>query len=702
MCYYNNNTFEFSNGLNIILGHNGDGKSTIFTAFKWLFDSSYGLKIADAYSVKKYSEILPTDNFTVSVEIVIELNNEEYSIEKCFIVTKDDFPQLSTIKENIYKKDLLSGQNSLERISISDLSKMVFPREFREFSMFETETDTLKIVQGNQLSDLVKNFSNAKYYEKVDAVISDFAQKADRQYQKDSKADSQTKAEISELDKIIKEKDTVIKHIESSISDDEKGILIYTKKIEDLMSNLGVAEEHKKVKEKIQHLNEENQILNRQIRNHFTDYLFDDYYLLIGFQDIIKQFSKKTDNLRQKRNDVQNEELAKYAIEKLELDNGCTPLPPGSPKIEILEEFVRDHVCKICGRDLDEKGSSYIQKSIDLYHKEKNNSNKGISIPKIFNHTFIDELGLLDKSFEIQNEKFSKEKILSEIKFLQDNNTKSENQINLNKQDILKLQDEESELTSKIPSTISTDDLISIPSEHEKYLQKILLLNENYGKCKANHDQLKIELNELTIKRNKTLGQVQGNFFKNGTRLLLQELSDLAKITKNTEYERFLNLLGQRATLYLKTINIGEVAGIIKLIKKGDEVIYKSLNEDGSYRSPFSNSGAIEISIPLCILFAIADLSAEIREDESYPMIFDAPTGRFSPDRELQFFKVIKETGKQRIIVTKQFLDVIDGNPVLKIDDFSKVAKDKAFFILRERPMNPKDQTTINTNIHPI
>ena len=34
--YYGDNTFEFSQGLTLIIGDNGDGKTTFFEALEWL------------------------------------------------------------------------------------------------------------------------------------------------------------------------------------------------------------------------------------------------------------------------------------------------------------------------------------------------------------------------------------------------------------------------------------------------------------------------------------------------------------------------------------------------------------------------------------------------------------------------------------------------------------------------------------------
>ena len=38
--YYKSNVFELVNGLNLIIGSNGDGKTTFYEALEWLFRTS--------------------------------------------------------------------------------------------------------------------------------------------------------------------------------------------------------------------------------------------------------------------------------------------------------------------------------------------------------------------------------------------------------------------------------------------------------------------------------------------------------------------------------------------------------------------------------------------------------------------------------------------------------------------------------------
>ena len=702
MCYYECKSFEFAQGLNIILGHNGDGKSTIFRAFNWIFDQYSKLDLSEIYSKKKYSELLENESFEVYVECIVTQFDDEYKITKLFTVTKNsNKPNISHIKEEIWRKDLNTGENSLDSRTILKLSQQVFPEAFRNFSMFETETDALKIVEGEHLANLVRNFSNARHYEKLDAVIESFAKSADKQFRKESKSDRVAQDSIDEIDRKIEHVKKEIKILLSRIEEDEKGRDYYSDKIIDLVKNLSISEDYKNIEAQIATLKSEidKARSENKIRNKFTEKIFDEFYILKGFDKIIVDYSDKINELRQRKNKVDNDERNNFAIEKLELENSATPLPPGFPSLDILKEILKDEICKICNTPIHDNSKEYINKSISLYEESKKNG-KEIKMPTIFPNNYIDEFQIIDRAIQLKPEIFSNERILEEIEFgikriNESNVIISENNYKVNDLEALKR-----ELLAKVPNS-SENELRNTLLNHEKYSNEKDVL---VGKISENKTKLELKnlvLQELDTTRKKTLSQFKDSDFKQSTVEVLETLSEIAKIVKDEEYKKFLNVLSERATNYLKQINVGEITGKIELYKKNDtEVAYKSLNEDDTTRSILEDSGALQISKPLSILFAIADIASETADNESYPMIFDAPTGRFSPDREREFFKVLKQTKKQRIVVTLRFLGADKSNtPFVNNDIFQNIEKDKAFFIKRIRPYDREKPETINTEI---
>ncbi|PKP28172.1 MAG: hypothetical protein CVU02_01775, partial [Bacteroidetes bacterium HGW-Bacteroidetes-19] len=583
MCYYGKKSFEFANGLNIILGHNGDGKSTIFTAFNWIFNSEFNLNLLDVFSQKKYSQILKNESFEVKVECVVVQYDMEYTISKSFTVTKNAHsPTTSRIIEEVLKFDFQSGELITDNRKISDLSRQVFPAAFRNFSMFETETDALKIIEGKQLAELVKSFSDAKHYEKLDEVIAELAIRADKQFRKESKADSTAQETIDDIDRKIKNFSDDIDKLSYRIAEDEKGRDFYTDKINQLVNNLTISEDFKKIDDEISKLKYETDSIRNELKNKnkFTDFLFDRLYILKDFGNIMSNFSKKIDYLRRKKNEVNNDELRKFAVEKLELENGTTPFPPGFPSLEILKEILKDDICKICNTPLDENAKDYINKSIKLYEDSKNNQ-KVIKAPVIFPNNFIDELQIMNNTHKIHTEKYSKERITEEIEFCIKRIEEFIKKVDDNKKLIEDLELQKKDLLLKVPD-ISENELKNLRKTHYDYSAEKDELTRKIGENNVRLDSKKQDLQELKITRAKTLAQFKGSNFKLETVELLKYLSDIAKVVKEDEYEKFLRVLSDRATTYLKQINIGEITGKIELYKKNEEVKYKSLNDDNS------------------------------------------------------------------------------------------------------------------------
>ena len=63
--YYGEQSFEFSNHLNLILGANGDGKSTLFDAITWVFatDARNSEMTASSLVSQKFYSSLPPAGF---------------------------------------------------------------------------------------------------------------------------------------------------------------------------------------------------------------------------------------------------------------------------------------------------------------------------------------------------------------------------------------------------------------------------------------------------------------------------------------------------------------------------------------------------------------------------------------------------------------------------------------------------------------
>ncbi|MCD7932566.1 MAG: AAA family ATPase [Tannerellaceae bacterium] len=77
--YYGESVFKFKDGLTLIIGGNGDGKTTFFDALNWLFATNADNKSETNISEKRKSEIEVGESDTVSVSLTFEHNGEKNS-----------------------------------------------------------------------------------------------------------------------------------------------------------------------------------------------------------------------------------------------------------------------------------------------------------------------------------------------------------------------------------------------------------------------------------------------------------------------------------------------------------------------------------------------------------------------------------------------------------------------------------------------
>ena len=70
--YYGENVFEFSPGLTLVIGDNGDGKTTFFEALEWLFDTSVESKPEAHISAMRKAEMSIHETDEVSVSLLFE------------------------------------------------------------------------------------------------------------------------------------------------------------------------------------------------------------------------------------------------------------------------------------------------------------------------------------------------------------------------------------------------------------------------------------------------------------------------------------------------------------------------------------------------------------------------------------------------------------------------------------------------------
>lgn len=131
--YGDNNRFELSNGLTLILGDNGDGKTTFFDALQWLFNTTIDKGNIDHMSEMRKSKMEIGEQDEVSVFMSFEHDGEK-SVEKSFTVERvsEDFFRVGNL---VYRGYETIGA---ERVQVSGktLIDRCYDAFIQRFSMF--------------------------------------------------------------------------------------------------------------------------------------------------------------------------------------------------------------------------------------------------------------------------------------------------------------------------------------------------------------------------------------------------------------------------------------------------------------------------------------------------------------------------------------------------------------------------------------
>ena len=213
--YYRHNSFELTNGLNLIIGSNGDGKTTFYDALDWLFRTDDTNKMDTKYISKKRIEELSTNEADdVRVAMTYEHKGKSKILEKMFHFTKSYDDEVNTSN---YTFSLIE-HDGVERILNDgrDFDKDL-PYDFRKFIMFKGEDDLNVIQSSNAMKILVDNFSEVREFDSYFEFTKYATAQAEKARDDAQRLDRKNEAEIKRLNQTISTETDILSDIEREI-----------------------------------------------------------------------------------------------------------------------------------------------------------------------------------------------------------------------------------------------------------------------------------------------------------------------------------------------------------------------------------------------------------------------------------------------------------------------------------------------------
>lgn len=683
--YGSNNSFDFSEGLNIISGHEGSGKSNLFDAFMWvLFDRISGMKRNERLSednVKYVNDRIKNEYFigklegkikcSVKLDVIIphEKNRHYQIIKEKIVFLKNNHSGDSIFDRNVWgyeNSELIvkwedSNYNTNEKFNENARTELdrIFPEKIRKYIWFQGEqlNELLDFENKDTLEKAVQYISYLSVYRNMKTVINETHRLLG----------VKVRNRISANNRDAKKYDRFSNELSESEIEFEQNQSLKVKK----------EEEYEALEEKEKTQNEKLTILAG-----FPELKSKEGLLMGKVEDLKNQVShlgsqekskfvkkwmlKGTDKLLT----TAAEELTKFEKYRLSLaTENKKQFSEGVPGDTLIKEILKLKKCTICGRKVEINSKEY--KLIES-HLDKNKQVKVLD-PEIDN-----------LHGKVMNLKGKPAQLIYRIKNIDEeillhNETIRGKQIERNRNN-----KELSDVREKIKELVRE-------KGHDLYNLNAENINSTLSRIRGDKERIKRQIDKCN--REIILGESKISRINSEIRGLKNPGDEELVEEKLLKYTEFLKFVIENQTQKEKIDLVQKIEETANEIQKNIAninnivIVYVKIDtEDYTIRfvdakgQPNSGHGAQNTLAKMSIINAIIKLS-NVKQNKEYPFIADAPTSDFAYEFTSRFFESISNTYKQSIIMTKDLMTEIDNyrnkDFVIKVFEICKDASEE-------------------------
>jgi DNA sulfur modification protein DndD len=670
MCYAGLNRFEFKEGLNLIIGDNGYGKSKLFDAFYWvLYDQVFVSEQKSFQPTKKVKDGIVSDraksecnDHTLVTSVEITFHNPDrdisYIIERKYVLSRegDGWKPSYDSERSIWKKTM-SVMNAVLVTDEEDkdrVLKTILPDNIKPYMWFQGE-QVESIIDFNQhdtLTRAINVLSNISQFDELKSIAESAAKTARLEYDKELKKASKDKSKSDELERKKKNIEDRLEYLTREYENEKENHANAEDKAERLLykiqdaKNIKELENEKKTVERL--LGDLHQrILEGQIAFHKK--LFKNKWLLKGTEDLLIIYSDKYSAYTSKKLERVAAVKAKFDAEKAVMKKLQTRLPLDVPEPIYVEQMLKEERCRVCDREA-LKGSDAWNKIKELLERP-NEKIKDEDDEPLTKQDFSDEFKrLYQNGLGLSHViKSADEDINETLLFIQELNKK---QRELNK----KYQTLESDIQTLLTNaSLNLSDADNIINEYAEHTKKAKHFGEEELKSKQQIDVLKGQLAE-TKEQLKGLATGEIPAWMIDKLKVLEDFEDLAQSTRERVFSQLIKLLEDEANKHYSAMTSGNKSarGIIRLKALANGNYMPELMDNNGNPLVQLNTGNI-ILIKLATIMAIISARQGTRTTDLYTLITDAPMSVFGEDYTIGFCKTVSQVYKQSIIMSKEF-----------------------------------------------
>jgi DNA sulfur modification protein DndD len=688
MCYSGKNSMDFKEGINVIIGDNGYGKSKLYDAFYWvMYDQVFvpekkEFQNTKAVKSKIISDKAKHDNLNGKVSALASITFHSLDRDKVYILERRYTIEIKNkvIIENndseftIMQKDLsfLNAMMVTDEEEKRRIIAYILPPQIKDYLWFQGE-QVESIIDFNKQDTLTKAInvlSNITRYDQIEEIAIAAAKAGNNEYDREIKRLSRDAGKSESLESAKKHNEDMIKDLQIEEKELRGNLSKAEERCEELISKVSDATKVSELKQKkdtiLQKLIDLNDSLNSE-QTSFHKKLFKNKWILKGTESLHQDFSKQYSTYE----NIKLEKAAKLRAELDAIDEISkklqTRLPIDVPEPIYVQRMLDEERCLVCDREAKKNSDAWlkIKELIDT----KKNKLKTKDIEYTYKQNFSDDLKrlyhnglvLTHRIDEIDNDINDTLKRINNVKL----------KIREVNAEMKKVDDEIQKLFSDTSQTFEkADDVLAEYSIQNKYVKefmgKLNKTNQQIELRKSHLDEIREQLKELVI------GEIPK--WLNEKKTILNEFESVAKATRERVFDRLINQLEKEANIHYEAMTSGNKSarGQIKLRKLPNGNYMPEITDNNGMPLLGSNTSNL-ILVKLSAIMAIVSAKNNDGMINFYTLITDAPTSVFGEDYTIGFCETISKVYRQSIIMSKEFYknqalrNELLSNPNIKI-----------------------------------
>ena len=644
---FEQNTYRFKEGVNIVNADNGMGKSIFYNGFLWiLVDEVYDNDTNRKESVKtsfpkmiSHKAKVEKTEFDMGVKIEFEEGNTQYTVTKTVHCRKDavdwSFIERKDVSET-FNGRTIPVQDSEDK---ENIIQKIIPIELRNYALLKGESmeKLVDLSKKAGLSSTIDTLAGISSLEDINKICKDLTKKAGALF---DKKDTEVTSNKDKSNSLIREKEQLEKYKESNLLQietykEELSKAEATKEeLEQYIKEAGKREKFREVQRQLQEQIAKLKNKKKELEKNITSVLFSNNvpWLLMDLQDSIEEFGQKRDKL--------NKDLTLQSAAK----DPTILLPEGSPDTGSLKRMLRDEICEICGRPAP-KNSEHWNHIKMVMERPRNTENSNTNDFSVFYGNIQKTVGsFLLNIPEIPQEI---EKYRDNLNEIEGKIEERQEQYNTAKQEFMSAGGNENESGNTDKKNIDDHSLAERTIEDKKRL--IERAKDQIKQWNTRLEQIEKERSSF----NQSAEITQYRDFRDMMCCVEKMFLD----SKERIFDRILNSLEIKANQKYNELTAGNqvAGGRLSFKKQEDNTVQVSIRNTNDNELTGLSTGFQRMK-QLSIVMAI--ISSRIGNQHfDYPFIADAPFSEFGDNFMYNFFQIAPQVFTQSIILIKDLYD---------------------------------------------